>query len=73
MSGMLVYDVQLVLKLYQPVGLKELAYDGKLFLGAFCKKNLVVIPSVCWVPVTTCAGSYAVEVSGAFAAGSIAE
>ena len=44
MGCMLVYDLKLVIKLYQPVGLKELAYDGKLFLGAFCKKNLVVIP-----------------------------
>ena len=44
MGCMLVYDVQLVLKLYQPVCLKELAYDGKQLLGAFCKKNLVVIP-----------------------------
>ena len=43
MGCMLVYDVQLVLKLYEPVCLKELAYDGKLLLGAFCKKNLVVI------------------------------
>ena len=73
MGCMLVYDIKLVFKLYEPVCLKELAYDGKLLLGAFCKKNLVVIPSVCWVPVTTCAGSYAVEVSGAFAAGSVAE
>ena len=44
MSSMLVYDIKLVLKLYEPVGLKELAYNGKLLLGAFCKKNLVVIP-----------------------------
>ena len=44
MGCMLVYDIKLVLKLYEPVCLKELAYDGKLLLGAFCKKNLVVIP-----------------------------
>ena len=44
MSCMLVYDIKLVLKLYEPVCLKKLAYDGKLLLGAFCKKNLVVIP-----------------------------
>ena len=36
MGCMLVYDIKLVLKLYEPVGLKELAYDGKLLLGALC-------------------------------------
>ena len=40
MGCMLVYDVQLVLKLYEPVCLKEQAYDGKLLLAISVRKTL---------------------------------